>query len=75
MKEQGYFDGIISREKKEKLLPAIIEIAKNYEMDRIGISPQTKNLNTVLKRIGYKMVEFGRHDGNRFVLHKLEDKE
>lgn len=75
MKEHGYFDGIISREKKEKLLPAIIEIAKNYEMDRIDISPQAKNLNTVLKRIGYKMEEIGRHDGSRFVLRKLENKE
>ena len=44
-------------------------------MDRIDISPQAKNLNTVLKRIGYKMEEIGRHDGSRFVLRKLENKE
>ena len=75
MKEHGYFDGIISKEKRDKLLPALIEIAKNYEMDRIDISPQTKRLNTVLRRIGYKMEEFGRHDGSRFVLRKLENKE
>lgn len=75
MKEHGYFDGIILREKRDELLPAIIKIAKDYEAGKIGISPKTKNLNTALKRIGYKMKEFGRHDGSRFVLSELEDKE
>lgn len=73
LKANGYTGRTITKEEKTQLRQAILRIASKYEMKTIGISPQAKNLSPLLKRVGYKIEEIGKHDGSKFVLNEIEN--
>ena len=61
----------ITKDGQKKILKDILDIAKNFEPDKLKVDLNASMLNPIIKPRGYKIEAESHHKGSNYILYKI----
>ena len=61
----------ITKDGQKKILKDILDIAKNFEPDKLKVDLNVSRLNTIIKPRGYKIEAESHHKDSNYILYKI----